>query len=47
MSDNAEEAENAEAAKAAEILSYAVNIEILHKTINVCLYVYIISMIII
>ena len=47
MSDNAEEAENAEAVKAAEILSYAVNIEILHKTINVCLYVYIISMIII
>ena len=47
MSDNAEEAENAEAVKAAEILSYAVNIEILHKTINVCMYVYIISMIII
>jgi hypothetical protein len=32
---------------AAETLSYVVNIKILHKTINVCLYVYIISMIII
>jgi|694.fasta_scaffold03672_25 hypothetical protein len=53
MSDNAvitvtgEEAKNTEEVKAAEILSRAVNIKILHKTINLCLYVYIISMIII
>ena len=49
MSDNAvitvtgEEAKNTEEVKAAEILSRAVNINILHKTINLCLYVYIIQ----
>ena len=46
MGDNAEIAETVKTSND-DSISYVVNIKILHNTINACMYVYIISMIII